>query len=378
MTEKKVKGILLAVLTAISLLFLLEKNFLPKLTSKSSPQKNLELVRKVVSLVRTDYIEEPDPVKTMSGAFKGLVDSLDTLSCYLDKESMLKYSRQGKGYDKNIGIILYKSYGFFPQVVGVVENSPAEKNGIQVGDYVSALDDRSTLMMSLLEINLYLKNKDSDSIRLKILRGNKTQEVSVKRATLYSEPFSFAAAQGTCGILKIHQLFSPCVKKIKEDVIPKVRQEKRTLILDLRNCHEGHTEEARKLINLFLKEPKIGYFEKKGGAKEVLSCLDEAELQNLPLVVWTNLATMGSAEMVAGVLQEFKRARVVGFQTLGLVANQDFFGLEDGSGVLLTSAIFRLESGKMMWEVGVTPDVKIEDKGQAFDSYLKKSLSSPF
>jgi carboxyl-terminal processing protease len=144
--------------------------------------------------------------------------------------------------------------------------------------------------------------------------------------------------------------------------------------LDLRNCHEGDIEESRKLINLFLKSPNIGYFETKGGTKEILSCPDDAELEKLPLVIWTNQATIGPAEAVVGVLKEFKRAKIIGLPTLGLVAKQNFFVLDDGSGLLLTSGIFHLRSGEKLWEKGIKPDIKINEEDQTLSTYLKKSL----
>jgi len=376
MSKNRIRVFLLAILVVISFVYLLEINFLPRLSSKSSPQKDIDLVTRVINLIRLSYIEEPEPTKTMNGAFKGLVDSLDPLSCYLDKEGVLRYSKRQEPKLKDIGVVLFKSYGFFPQVVWLIENSPAQKGGIQIGDTISALNGRSTLMTSMLEANLYLKSEEATSIKVKILRGNKTLEMNLERASLFEEPFSYTPLKGTSGILRINQLYPPCVKRIKEKVIPKIKEPEKALILDLRNCYEGEIEEAQKLINLFLREPKIGYFEKKDGALETLSSIDEAPLEKLPLIIWTSMGTMGSAEAVAGVLKESKRAKIIGLETPGLVAKQDFFPLEDGSGILLTSSLFHLNSGKTLWETGVMPDEKIESEDQSTDSYLKKSLSS--
>ncbi|NIM91079.1 MAG: PDZ domain-containing protein [Candidatus Aminicenantes bacterium] len=374
MTKKRARILLFAVLGFIILFFLLEKSFLPGLLSKLSPDRNFELLGKVIQLIKNDYIEEANPAKTMKGAFKGMVDSLDVLSSYLDKESMLRYSQRKEANLKDIGIVLYKSYGSFPQVIGINENSPAEKKGIQIGDFISSLDGRSTLTMSMTEANLYLKDRDKKTIMLRVFKGEETKEVNIERTLLFEQPFSYAKAKGTSGILKIHQLYPPCVSKIKEELIPRLKPEKRTFILDLRNCHEGEIEESRKLINLFLKSPNIGFFETKGGAKEILSCPDDAELKKLPLVIWTNQATIGPAEAVAGVLKEFKRAKIIGLPTLGLVAKQNFFILDDGSGLLLTSGIFYLRSGEKLWEKGTKPDIKINREDQSFSTYLKKSL----
>jgi C-terminal peptidase prc len=374
MTKKRARILLFAVLALVFLFFLLEKSFLPGLLSKLSPDRNFELLGKVIQLIKNDYIEEANPDKTMKGAFKGMVDSLDVLSSYLDKESMLRYSQRKEANLKDIGIVLYKRYGSFPQVIGINEDSPAEKEGIQLGDFISSLDGRSTLTMSMTEANLYLKDRDKKTIKLRIFKREETKEVSVERTLLFEEPFSYAKAKGTSGILKIHQLYPPCVKKIKQEIISRLKPEKRTFILDLRDCHEGEIEEAKKLINLFLKSPNIGYFETKGGTKEVLSCPEDAELEKLPLVIWTNQATIGPAEAVAGVLKEFKRGKIIGHPTLGLVAKQNIFVLDDGSGLLLTSGIFYFRSGEKLWEKGIKPDIKINGEDQSLNTYLKKSL----
>ena len=376
MNKNRTRIFLLFVLVALTFIFLAEINLLPRLPSKPSPQKDLDLVTKVITLIQHNYIEEPEPVRTMNGAFKGLVDSLDPISCYLDKEEVLLYSKRQELKLKDIGVVLYKSYGFFPQVVGLIENSPAQAGGIKIGDTISALNGRSTLTASMVEANLDLKSEKATSIKVKILRGNKTLEMNIETALLFEEPFSYTPVKGTSGILRINKLFPPCVERIKEKIVPRIKEQGKTLILDLRNCYEGEIEEARKLINLFLKEPKIGYFEKKGAAVETLSSMDEAPLENLPLIVWINAATMGSGEAVAGVLKEFKKAKIIGLDTPGLVAKQDFFPLGDGSGILLTSSLFHFNSGNSLWETGVIPDVKIESEDQGTDSYLKKSLSS--
>jgi carboxyl-terminal processing protease len=374
MTKKRARIILIAVLAFVVLFFLQEKAFLPGFLSKFSPDRSFELLGKVIQLIKSDYIEEANPARTMKGAFKGMVDSLDVLSSYLDEESMLRYSQRKEADLKDIGIFLYKSYGSFPQVVGISDNSPAEKKGIQIGDFISSLDGRSTLTMSMTEANLYLKDKDEKTITLRVFKRAETKEVNIERALLFEEPFSFTKKKGTSGILKIHKFYPPCVRKIKEEIIPILKPEKRTLILDLRNCYEGDIGEARKLINLFVMSPNIGYFETKGGTKEILSCPDEAELEKMPLVIWTNQATTGPAECAAGVLKELKKAKIIGLPTLGLVAKQNFVALDDGSGLLLTSGIFHLKSGVKLWEKGIKPDIKINREDQSFSAYLKKSL----
>ena len=311
----------------------------------------------------------------MKGAYRGLVNSLDVISSYLDEDSMLKYSQRMEADLKGTGLVIYKRYGSFPQVVGIIENSPAHKHGIQVGDFISAIDDWPPQAMSLLETRIYLKDKEEKPVKLRILRGQKTLEINLERAQLFAEPVSLTPSEGTSGILKIHQLYPPSVKNVRDKIVSRLQSAKKPLILDLRNCYEGDIQGARELINIFLKAPRIGYFEKKDESKEYLGCPDNAELKTLPLVIWNNQATMGPAEIVAGVFQDFKRAKIIGFQTLGLTAKQTFFLLEDGTGLMLTSGIFHLNSGKPLWQKGVKPDVKIMVDEQSTSVYLKKTLS---
>ncbi len=374
MALKKERLLLIVLLLAASLFFLFERRFLPGVTSKLSPYKSFELLGNVIGLVKRDYLAEVDPERTMKGALKGMIDSLDLLSSYLDKDNVLKYLELKNTRFKETGIILSKGYGSFPMVIGIVENSPAEETGIQLGDTISTLDGKSTMIMSLVEASLYLKNKEAKPVKLEVLRGMKTEEVSVERRLLFNKAFSLSQVEGTSGILKIHRLYPPCVNLIKKEILPALKSSKKALILDLRNCHEGEIDEGVEFINLFLKAENIGYFEKNRGAKATVSSPKEAALQRLPLAIWVNQATIGAAEMVASVLRDIRKAKIIGVPTLGLAAKQKLFPLEDGSALLLTTSVFRLKSGKKLWEKGVEPAFKIDIKDQSYSNYLKKTL----
>jgi len=374
MVKKKERLFLIAILITVSLFFIIEKRFLPGITSRLSPYKSFELLGNVVGLIKRNYVEEVNPEKTMKGALKGLTDSLDILSSYLDKENAEKYSKQKNAALKDTGIIISQKLGSLPLVIGVIENSPAEKQGIEIGDTLSALDNRSTSTMSLAEIKLHLKDIDDRPVKLRILRGFRTSEVSIERKLLFDKPFSFSEVKKTSGILKINYLYPPCVEMIQKDLLSTLKSSKKALVLDLRNCHEGGLDEALKLINLFLKADNVGTIEKKQGEGIILSSLEDAFLGKLPLAIWVNQATIGAAEVVAAVLQEIRQAKIIGIHTIGLAAKQELFPLEDGSALLLTTGIFRLRSGKKLWEKGVKPDIQLDLDNQSNSSYLKKTL----
>lgn len=366
----RIRFILIPALLTLLLFVLLEKNFLPGLSRKNSSDDQFRLVGSVAYLIRDEYVEEPNPSKTMDGAFRGLVDSLDILSSYLDKNTVLKYEQRKDTDLKEPGITLYKTYGSFPVVIGIRENSPAEKAGLRLGESISVMDGRSTLSMSMVEANLLLKDNSTDPVNLKILRGTGSEIVNLDREMIPVEPYSFKPTKGTSGILKIRRLYPPCVNMLKEKLLPMLKTKKKPLVLDLRDCMEGDIEEAQELLNIFTEE-ESGYFENGQGIRENLTLQASAELDQVPLIVWTNQATIGPAEAVAAVLKFVKKVKVIGFQTPGLVSKQHFIPLNDGSGLLLTSAIFHLKKHKDFWEKGIEPDIKIDVEDMNSSAYLK-------
>jgi C-terminal peptidase prc len=370
---KKTKAILLTVLFGLALVFLLEMTYLRGVSTRSTPPKNLYLLEAVIRLIRNDYLEEKDPLQTVDGSFRGLVNSLDGLSSYLDAENTARYLEQKGAPLKSPGLVVFKRYGAFPLVAGIIEGSPAEKQGLLIGDLLTEINGKATPAMSQVEVNLGLYDKDELPLNLKVLRDEKTIDVKVDRALLSPGPATFSNQEGSSGILTVARISPPCVSEIKTKILPAIRNGKKSLIIDLRNCADGDFEEARQFINLFLKTESLGYFERKGAAKEILAAPDEPVLANLSLIVWTNQGTIGPAEAVAAVLRDFGRAKVVGMATPGLAARNEYFPLEDGTSVLLTSGVFCLNSGVQLWGRGAEPDVKLEADDQSLQSFLKKT-----
>lgn len=371
MRSSRLRLVFLTACVGLCLFFVLERGFLPGVPQRPS-FRGFDLLGSVARLVKNDYIEERDPARTMEGACRGLIDSLDPVSSYFGRDAAARYLRRDSRW-ADIGIVLFKrSHGLFPQVAGLVEGSPAEKAGVRLGDTVSAMDGRGTLDMSSVEANLYLKDLEQKPVALKVVRDDQTLEFTVPRAVIYPEPFAYAA-EGAFAVLEIHGLYAPCVDDIGTKVVPLLKARKGPYVLDLRNCSEGEVEEARKLLNVFVRSPKIGDFEKKGGIKEPLACPAAPDLDRLPAAVWVNGATMGPAELVAAVLQETRKVKVIGAATPGLVSRQELFPLEDQSSILVTSGVFTLASGKKLWEEGVTPDDRLDPGDLGTAAYVKRT-----
>ena len=373
MHRSRLKIFIVMLFMGVSLFFLIEKNFLPGLTSKLSPAGSPDMLGQVVSLIKDDYVETPDPDRTMTGAFQGLVGSLDPLSGYLDEATLAKYEGRSQEELQDIGIVLYKRPGAFPVVIGIREDSPAEQKGIKIGDFISNLDGRSTLMMSMTEANLVLKGRTDSSVTLKKLSSEDSQEITIIRQPLSKEPFDYTESPSSSGILRIQRFDPPLVNSLRDDLVTALRSRNKSLIIDLRNCHEGDFEEARRFINIFLRSDNLGYFQGKEARKDFVAAPDKPLLETLPLVIWTNRATIGPAEAAAALLKKQRNAKIIGLRTPGLVARQNLIRLEDGSGILLTSEIFHIDGETDFWEKGIEPDVNIDGEDLSSEVYFKET-----
>ena len=357
---------------AAALFFVVQMGFLPGGFKPAAP-KGFELLDSLMRIIRNDYLEVRDPVQTAEGAYRGLVNSLDPLSAYLNKDLAAKYLALTGG-ETDPGVVILKRYASFPQVASVVEGSPAEKIGIKLGDLLSAIEGRNSLSMSLAETVLRLKGTDEQPVKIRVLRGGETLDLDVPRAIIFPKPFTFVRTAGKPAILSIHRFAPSLDSDLRREVLPAFKNPKTALVVDLRNCQDGDLEAARKFVNLFVKTADAGYFENRGGVKQAVACPAEPELGTLPLAVWVNAGTAGPAEFAAGVLQEVRKAKIVGFPTPGLVGRTEFFSLKDESAIVLTSGVYSLPSGRKLWDEGLHPDVSLPIDKLDEKSYLEKTI----
>lgn len=376
MSAKRKRIFLFTLLGAASLFFLLEGNLLKNPSELLESDDNFIILARAINIIKNEYIEEPSPQKTMEGAFKGLVNSLDICSGYLDKNNTQKYKRLYGKPPNETGIVLYKTSHSFPVIIGIKENSPAEKSGLQLGDTIGAVNGVSTLEMSMIEANLIQKSEKPDSILIKILKRTGDEEVNIQRKPVNRSLYSFEPDKGPGGILKIYALFSPVTEEIKQIVIPQILNKKQPLIIDLRCCHEGNLKEALNFANIFIQKKNIGYIETKQNKKEYVHCMEPALLPEIPLFIWSNQSTIGASEAAASVLKKFREAKVIGTETPGLMSAKTLVPLTDGSGIVLTTGLFHPYSKTETWKQGINPDYKLKGSDLSLKAYLEATLKS--
>ncbi|HSA96894.1 MAG TPA: S41 family peptidase [Acidobacteriota bacterium] len=363
---------LLAAFVGAGLFFVIQMGLLPGGRPAQAP-RGFDLLESLMRLIRNDYLEERDPMATSEGTYRGLVNSLDPLSAYLPKELAAAFKAR-TGAETEPGVVVLKRYAAFPQVVAVVPKSPAEAAGIKVGDLLSGVAGKSALDMSLAEVKLLLQGHGPDPVKLRVLRGNETFELDVPRALLFPRPWTLAQAPGKPAVLSVRRIVPGLAAEIKKTVVPALKGQAGGLVLDLRSAQDGDLEEAAKLANLFIKAADAGRFEGRGGEKTAVALPDEPALKAVPLVIWTDPGTAGPAELAAGLVQELRKTKVVGFETPGLVGRRTLFQLDDGSAVLLAASVYALPSGRKLWDEGVKPDVPIPADKLDEKNYLEKSL----
>ncbi len=375
MKVPKYRWVLWAATLAAAAFFVLEMGFLSRSHGATAP-KGFELLDTLMTHIRNDYLEERDPVPTAEGTYRGMVNSLDPLSAYLSKDLAAGYKARTPRTSET-GMVLLKRYASFPQVVAVVEKSPAATAGVEMGDLVSAIGGRNTLAMSLAEVKLLLGGADEKPVEIRVLRGNDTHNLTVPRAVLFPAPYTFvrpAAGAAQPARLRIYRFEAGLTEAVRKEVVPALKGRKAPLVLDLRSCQDGAIDEAVKLANLFVKAADAGRFEGRDGAKDGVACPADPDLGPVPVVVWVDAGTAGPAELAAGILQELRKAKVVGYKTPGLVGRTALFPLKDDSLVLLTSAVFVLPSGRKLWDEGLAPDVEIPVDKLDDKTYLERTL----
>lgn len=359
------------------LLGYLGRRILPGTPQSGSPTRDFILLRSVANLIRNDYVEARDPDRTLGGAYRGLVNSLDPLSAYLDPPALAAFDADRRSRFKETGIVLYKRGNVFPLVIGVVPGSPAEAAGIKSGDTLSAVDNRSTLDMSLVEVRLALRSADGTPVKARVVQDTETKDLPLERKALEGVPAGWSEEPGGPAIVSVRTL-DGAAAQLRGALADRLKAVRGTLVLDLRLATEGSLAEGLKLANVFLKAADAGVLEKREAAKESLSCSENPLVPAAtPLVVWTGPGTIGASEAVAGLLQEAKRARVVGVKTPGLASRQSVFRLEDGSGLILTTGYYVLPSGRKLWDEGIAPDAALGEDGRDTAAYIKTTKGLP-
>ncbi len=321
----------------------------------------MEVYSEVLKKVQTDYVSDPNMTKVTVGALHGLLESLDPDSSYLTADEYNAYKQHSNEGVAQVGLNISKRYGY-ATVVSVEPGSPAEKEQIEDGDIVEAIEGHSTREMSLVMIRLLLEGKPGTNVTFSLVRPRKAEpdKITLTRVVSQAPPLGQTEYESSSILyLKPVVLNKERVNEIASRLKAMQKNGNKKVLLDLRDVAEGDEEQGVRLANFFLESGTIATLSGQKFPYEAFNADPSKFITGAPLVVLVNHGTSGPGEIVAAAVLENKRADVVGDRTFGEGSVQKTMELPDGAALILSVAKYSSPLGKKIQDEAVTPNVVV-------------------
>ena len=324
--------------------------------------KNIGVLTEVLRQVEENYVEPQDPQELIYGAIKGMVRSLDPHSSFMTKEEYKDLMLETKGSFTGIGIEITVKDGILT-VVSPIEGTPAYKAGIKAGDKIIKVEDKPTQDMTLMEAVKSIRGPKGSKVNLSIMREGieKLLEFSITRDVIPLISVKHNLLTPEIGYLRISNFQSNTTKDLElalKDI--ENGRELNGLILDLRNNPGGLLSQAIEVSDLFLDSGLIVSTQGRDKSQNIKATAHKNEKnRSYPIIVLINGGSASAAEIVAGALQDNKKALVLGTRSFGKGSVQTILPLSDGSGLRLTTARYYTPSGRSIQISGIEPDIEV-------------------
>lgn len=336
--------------------------------SQDGAYRQMEVYSEVLKRVQNDYVEDPNVSVVTNGALHGLLESLDADSSYLSPTEYLAYKQFPKEGNAQVGLVVSKRYGY-ATVVTVLHGGPAEKAGIDDGDILEAINDKSTRELSVATIRGMLNGNAGTSVKLSVVKPRKLDpdHITLTRSVVGTPAFADQQYDSnTILYLKPGAITANRVKEIEEKLKAMPGNGSHKVLLDLRDTAEGDEAEGVRLANFFLKQGVIGSLQGQKVSKTTYNADPAKAISSAPLAVLVNRGTSGAAELVAAAIEDDKRGDVIGERTFGEGSVQKLFELPDGSAVILSIAKYYGPDGKAIEDEAVTPNIEVASADDTF------------
>ena len=326
--------------------------------------RQLNLFGDVFERVRADYVEKPDDSKLIDSAINGMLNSLDPHSSYMDPKSFRDMQVQTRGEFGGLGIEVTMENGVI-KVVSPIDDTPASKAGIQSGDLIFALDGEPVQGLTLQEAVEKMRGKVGTPIKISIRRTNVKDpiDVTLTRETIKVKAVKFRL-EGDVGYIRVTSFTEQAtsgvldaVEKIKKEAGPKLKG----YVLDLRNNPGGLLDQAISMVDAFLDKGEIVSVKARKAEDVQRWNAKPGDVANgLPIVVLMNGGSASASEIVAGALQDHRRAIVLGTRSFGKGSVQTIMQVTGGGAIRLTTALYFTPSGRSIQKEGIKPDIEVE------------------
>lgn len=328
------------------------------------------LLSRATSLIKKEYVEEVNPSEVFEGAYSGALETIDPISSYLNPEELKKFKKVDSKESGDIGVFAVKRGGVY-QVVGIMENSPAEKAGIKVGDILSGIDGKSALLKSFHQLRVSLKGEPGTKVEVRWIREQKKMKSEIERVPLYSSQWRVMDSSPGSFLIRIYSFYPSLTESIKDFLWEQKKFGLKKIIFDLRNCWDGTLEEGLELANIFTRDGRI-ITAGKDGKREEITLKKKPDFEDIQLEIIVGRGTFGPAEIFAHIIKSAKRGIIYGEQTLGLSSIQQIFNLSNGSAIIFKTKEILSPSGDFFYKEGVVPDKRVN----VTQEFLKELIKS--
>ena len=332
----------------------------------SDTYRQLNLFGDVFERVRSDYVEKPDDSKLVESAISGMLTGLDPHSSYMDAKSFKDMQVQARGEFGGLGIEVTMEDGLI-KVVSPIDDTPASKAGIQANDIITNLDDEAVQGLTLNQAVDKMRGPVNTKIKLKIIRKGQDNpiEVTLTRDNIRVRSVRARVESDDIGYIRITTFNEQTTEGLKREIASLTKQigedKLKGFILDLRNNPGGLLEEAVTVSDAFLERGEIVSTRGRNAEETQRRVAHSGDLtKGKKVIVLINGGSASASEIVAGALQDHKRATLIGTRSFGKGSVQTIIPLGSGNGALrLTTARYFTPSGKSIQAKGITPDIEV-------------------
>ncbi|ASK26591.1 S41 family peptidase [Neisseria chenwenguii] len=388
-TLKKVALYTLGAFSGVAVSLSVQSFAAEKEKTEALPVQSIRTMAEVYGQIKANYYQDKTDAELFEGAMKGMVADLDPHSEYMDKKGYADLKENTSGEFGGLGMEVGQEDGFV-KVVAPIEDTPAERAGVKSGDFIVKIDNASTRGMTVSEAVKKMRGKPGTKITLTLSRKNadKPIVVNITRAIIKVKSVRHHLLEPGYGYIRVTQFQERTVGAVNDAAKALVKQNKAPLkgiILDLRDDPGGLLNGAVGVSAAFLPEGatvvstkgrdgKVGMTLKAMPEDYILSRGSTPlsglppELKTIPLTVLINSGSASASEIVAGALQDHKRAVIVGTQSFGKGSVQTVIPLSNGSAVKLTTSLYYTPKDRSIQAQGIAPDVEVKDKDRAYES----------
>ena len=338
-------------------------------SSENDIYKKIDLFGEVLDKINKEYVDEINQSESMDSAINGLLQSLDPYSAYMSPESFDEMQTETSGEFGGLGIEVTMESGVV-KVISPIDDTPASKAGIKAGDYIVKINGTQVQGKSLSDAVDLMRGLVGTSIELTIRRRGEKKALTfnIVREVIQIQSVKADLLEKNIGYIRLTSFNENSGKQIKRE-INKLEKNKaiKSYILDLRNNPGGLLSQAIKISDYFLNNGEIVSTKSRKKSENRKWFAQKGDLTNgKTLIVLINYGSASASEIVAGALKDHKRAILIGENSFGKGSVQSIIPLKNDGAIRLTIAKYYLPSGKSISEVGVSPDIEVNEEGDDF------------